>query len=357
LGLPLAHNFIVPFFITAESCPGRCVFCRVEVHTKVWSQRSEPQDIDSEIRRYLSYPKSPPERVELAFYGGSFTALDGPYRRRLLTHARDLKRQGIIKALRVSTRPDCLNEEELKELAWAGVDTVEMGAQSLVEAVLYHCRRGHTAQDVREAAGRLTAAGFKTGIHLMMGLPGDSREGFIFSVRETIGLKPDFVRIHPTLVLTGTPLALAMTQGEYHPLSREEAIAAGKTALKMFAAARIPVARLGLQETDELRSPGVILGGYHNPAFRSEVEEEICFDYVTRLADRVCLAAGKLELQVACGDMSSWIGRKRRNLERLTLALKPRRLAFRVDHQLSRGWVVFRDGGNWVKENIFTEER
>ncbi len=338
----LSRKFIVPIFVVNEACPGGCVFCRFKSLVGRQKGRVDPESIAKTVRTYLTYPRQRPKQVELAFYGGSFTALERAYQIELLAVAQSLRRQGLIDAVRISTRPDCLCKEELELLEEYQVKTVEIGAQSLCDEVLIKAGRGHTADDVVSAIARLKERGVATGIHLMAGLPGDSREGFVASVRKTIALQPDLVRVHPTLVLAHTPLAESFYRGEYQPLTQEEAIWAGRAALTLFAAARIPVARLGIQATEELGEPGVIIAGYYHPAMRARVEESLFFDMAAKLLAAGEPTVGGAEFFVAPRDKSNFIGHRRGNILRLMERFAMAQIEVKTLDSLERGELILK---------------
>ncbi len=339
----MSRNFIVPIFVANEACPGNCVFCSVKALSGAPKGRVDPETIAQTVRSYLTYPRQRPDRVQLAFYGGSFTALSRDYQIELLAAAGSLRRQGLIESVRISTRPDCLGKEELDLLAEHHVRTVEIGAQSLSDEVLVKAGRGHTAGDVISAIGSLKDRGFETGIHLMAGLPGDSREGFVASVRGAIVLKPDLVRVHLTLVLAQTPLAEAFYRGEYQPLSQDEAIGAGRAALTLFAAAGIPVARLGIQATEELTRPGVIIAGYYHPAMRAQVEESLFFDMAAILLAGRDAPAGRAEFFVAPRDRSNLVGQGRGNIAALKERFDLASIEVKIMDSLAKGSLALKE--------------
>ncbi|MDZ4165064.1 MAG: radical SAM protein, partial [Smithellaceae bacterium] len=349
----------IPVFIMNRGCPGQCVYCRVKslvglpgTVPDLWTERSEvvesglspsPDLVEKTVRAYLGYPRKKPELVQLAFYGGSFTSLEMAYQLALLEKADDLRRQGLIDSVRISTRPDCLGPAALDLLKAHHVTTVEVGAQSLEDRVLSMSNRGHTAMDVVSAIGRLKDRGFETGMHLMAGLPGDSREGFISSVERTIALRPHLVRVHPTLVLAGTPLAEAFARREYTPLSREEAIWAGKEALRRFGASGIPVIRLGLQATEELTRPGNIIAGFYHPSFRALVEEAIFYDLAASLLAGRKRNAGDATFIVSPRDVSNFVGHRRGNLVKLTDLFGLAAIELVTSPDLARGTVSLKE--------------
>jgi len=245
-----------------------------------------------------------------------------------------------VESIRISTRPDYIDAEGLDFLKKYSVRTVEIGAQSLADEVLRLSRRGHTAADVRQAVQLLRSRGFETGVHLMVGLPGDSPAGFARTVSETIALAPHTVRIHPTLVLAGTDLAAMWGRGDYEPLSMAEAITHCKQALINFAAAGIPVIRLGLQATPALEQAGSIMAGPYHPSFRSRVEEAIFFDLAAHLLNRLNAPGGEVAFSLSSGDVSAFRGPQNRNLAAIKEAFRLPSLTIAVDLHQPRGCLA-----------------
>jgi histone acetyltransferase (RNA polymerase elongator complex component) len=220
---------------------------------------------------------------QVAFYGGSFTAMERSNQILYLQEVQPFMSSGQIDSIRLSTRPDALDQKSLDFLTSFGVKTVEIGAQSMDDRVLFLSDRGHTAEDTASAVRRLMDYGFEVGVQLMIGLPGDNFKLFLHTLDRIIELRPHFVRIHPTLVLKGAPLESLWRAQRYFPLSLEEATQWLKVGLIKMERASIPVARLGLQPTEELRDH-VLAGPYH-PAFRHLVESAIAFDLVAQLLE------------------------------------------------------------------------
>jgi histone acetyltransferase (RNA polymerase elongator complex component) len=199
------------------------------------------------------------------------------------------------------------------ELSAAGVQTVELGVQSLDDEVLELSRRGHTARRAEDACRLLQAHGFSLGIQLMPGLPGDTVERSLQTMERVIALAPNFVRIYPTLVLAGTGLAELYRSGSYKPLSLSEAVALCKRLLLMARRASIPVIRMGIQATDMLDEPGTVLAGSYHPAFRQLVEGALYGDLLLQL-----LPGNPSTCVVRChpSRVSDVAGQRRENLER-----------------------------------------
>lgn len=298
---------IIPFFIPHAGCPHQCVFCN-QNHITGQDAPVAASSIRETIAAYLetSNTRMP---VQIAFYGGSFTALPRETQREYLEAAYPFITSGQIAALRLSTRPDCISAEILDLLQKYQVTIVELGAQSMDDQVLARSGRGHTAADTVNAVNLLKNRGFTIGLQLMPGLPGDSPDRFMDTIDRVIALRPDFVRIYPALVIRNTPLAELYTSGRYAPLSLDDAVILCKQALIQCESAGIEVIRIGLQATRELEKPGTILAGPHHPAFRQLVESSILLDEMrTVLAgwkekkDTVTLLVNPKEISVAIGQ-------------------------------------------------------
>jgi histone acetyltransferase (RNA polymerase elongator complex component) len=310
-------QLIIPIFIMHRGCPHRCIFCNVRKTAGNHPERLSEEAFCEIVNKYLESVKERPDRVQIAFYGGNFTGMAKGEQIELLKFARPFIKKGVVNSIRISTRPDCIDTECLDMLKAFGVTTVEIGAQSMMDDVLNLANRGHTSADVASSLKMLKQRGLETGMHLMVGLPGDSRSSFENTVEKTIALKPDSVRIHPTLVLEDTDLAKAYLSKAYIPLILAEAVEICKFALRKFEEARIPVIRIGLHTTREMEAPGNIIAGPHHPAFRSLVEESIYFDMASSLLDSERVRNKAVTFVLSPKDVSSFRGQKNRNLQRI----------------------------------------
>ncbi len=207
------------------------------------------------------------KRPEIAFFGGTFTNLPFDYMVGILEATRPFIQQGHFHSIRVSTRPDALDTERLQTMKQYGVRTVELGAQSMDDEVLVLSNRGHTAKDTTEAVRRLKDFGFKVGLQLMPGLPGDSPEIFATTITKAITLRPDLVRLYPALVLRGTALARFYRAGTYRPLSLDSAVGICTDACMRLESEGIPVIRIGLMSSPGLLAKGQIIAGPWHTAF------------------------------------------------------------------------------------------
>lgn len=343
---------IIPIFVLHQGCPQRCIYCNEEKAVGVGPPLITEAYFRETVSSYLTGKRRKKGPVQIAFYGGNFTGIDRARQRELLEMADIFIKQGLVESIRISTRPDYIDAAGLDLLKKFNVRTVEIGAQSLADDVLRLSRRGHTAADVRQAMELLKSSGFETGIHLMVGLPGDSPAGFARTVEATIALAPHTVRIHPTLVLAGTELAAMWAGGAYQPLSMAEAVAACRQALSKFAAAGIPVIRMGLQATPALEQAGNILAGPYHPSFRSLVEEAIFFDMTSRLLNRLHTKGGEITFSLSPGDVSSFRGSRNRNLEAIKEKFSLSLLTLAVDPGQSRGCLTAERAGKTERLTI-----
>jgi len=303
---------IIPFFIPHSGCPHQCVFCNQK---KITGQHKPlgATRLPQKINEYLRNDRSD-NPAQIAFYGGSFTALPQDTQTSFLEAVRPFIRSGRIKSIRLSTRPDCINREILDLLNEYHVETIELGAQSMNDRVLMLSGRGHTEADTVNAVTLLREYKFTVGLQLMPGLPGDSAHGFLNTVNKTIALKPDFVRLYPTIVIKDTPLEELYHTGRYAPLSFDEAVSLCRDALTRFEQKGIKVIRIGLQPTEELRKPGTIVAGPYHPSFRQHVESSIFLDKMRDILTGKISLGHRAVILVNPSDISASIGQKRSNI-------------------------------------------
>ena len=226
-------------------------------------------------------------QAEIAFFGGSFTAVDGDYRRSLLYAASEYVREfpEIYYGIRCSTRPDCIDEEILDELKLYGMTAVELGAQSMNDEVLKANLRGHTAEDVRRASRLIKAYGFQLGLQMMTGLYKDTVQSCIDTAREFAALGADTVRIYPTVILRGTMLDELRENGVYDSFSFEETVELCADLLEFFEKENIPVIRLGLHASEGVEN--AMTGGVYHPALGEIVKGRIMLRRILEQAEKL----------------------------------------------------------------------
>ena len=308
-----ARESIIPVFVPHLGCPNNCVFC----NQRRISGQQKPATADTvraaieEADRIL--PKG--QRRQLAFYGGSFTAIPAVQQEKLLSAAAEYLEQGRINSIRLSTRPDAIDGTVLDRLERFGVETVELGAQSLDDDVLVLSGRGHTAQDVADASKLIKSRGFKLILQMMTGLPGDSKEKDIETAEKIIALEPDGVRIYPTVIVRDTELYDMWQGGEYREHSVEDAVETCAELVPLFESAGIPIIRLGLNPTDDL-SGGDAVGGAYHPALGELVRSRIMLNKARQLLAGV-EAGSRVMLEVGKGKTSQMTGQHRCNIKTL----------------------------------------
>ncbi|MBR5519749.1 MAG: radical SAM protein [Clostridia bacterium] len=308
----MAKNAILPIFIPHLGCPNDCVFCDQRSISGAIAAPT-PEDLRNAIEDGLAR-LSPTVQPELAFYGGSFTAIDPALQEAYLAVAEPFLREGRLSSIRISTRPDAISPEILARLIRYGVKTVELGAQSMDDRVLAACRRGHTAEDTRRAARALRDAGLSLVLQMMVGLPEDSAEGAVATAHALAELLPDAVRIYPTVVIEKTALAALWQQGRYAALTPDDAAEICARLIAVFSVRNIPILRIGLNESVGL-AERVVAGAYH-PALG-----ELCYAraYLHRMRAmlRTLPAVSAVTVRVAPSRASVAAGHRRENLEAL----------------------------------------
>jgi len=334
-------NLVVPVFIPHKGCPHQCVFCN---QNKITGSNSAPTV--EEVREYLACHLSPEtSHAVIAFYGGSFTGLPAMEQDGYLSVAGEFVARGFAKGLRLSTRPDRMDEGIAGRLKAKGVITVELGVQSLDDGVLKASGRGHTAQDAVNAAECVKSAGLELGIQIMCGLPGDTPDSFKATVGRVIELNPHLIRIYPLLVVINSPLEGVLRRNEYVPLGIDEAVSLCADAVRRFREAGIKVIRVGLQPSKELEES--LLAGPYHPAFGHLVESELAFQrmkaalsaFVGRDAHGApeVLPATPYEFLVHPADLSVYKGIRCGNVRKLALLNEGSEISIRADAGVEKG--------------------
>jgi histone acetyltransferase (RNA polymerase elongator complex component) len=305
---------IVPIFIPNQGCPYRCIYCQQEKITSQSFQDVNSSTIARTLDQALRSDRFDPSRKpEVAFYGGTFTNLTTARMKELLGAVSPYLQQGLFNSIRFSTRPDSVLNKPLDLLKNMGVSTVELGAQSMVDEVLKHSRRGHTAQDTVESVRMLKEFGFKVGVQLMPGLPGDTQERFMETVEKVIRLRPHMVRLYPTIVLKGTVLEKWFQEKKYHPMPLAKAVNICQESCVRLEDNGIPVIRIGLMSSKTLLEDGQIVAGPWHKAFGFLVRSELYQQRIESYLPEWGLAA-KISLRVPHRELPLVRGYKNRGL-------------------------------------------
>lgn len=304
----------VALFIPHNGCPYQCSFCNQRGITGEAYQPA-PRDVTDAVTRALGTYNGTAENMELAFFGGSFTAIDRDYMVSLLEAAQPYIKMGALCGIRVSTRPDCIDEEILSLLKAYGVTSIELGAQSMDDTVLKANGRGHSAKAVMDASRLIREYGFSLGLQMMTGLYKSTPQCDIETAKRIAALAPDTVRIYPTITLKGTALEALYRSGAYIPPTLEETVGLCSYLLSFFKERGIPVIRLGLHDSESLKEEK-IAGPYH-PALRELCESRLLLLNIKKQIEDKKLPGGTLTLRVNPKAVSKACGQKRRNLAEL----------------------------------------
>ena len=305
----MRYHYTIPIFVPHRACPFRCIFCDQE---KISGHRGVPdgQEVRRIIEKHLATIPGERSHVEIGFFGGTFTGIPREDQALYLGIAQDYKKSGKVRDIRLSTRPDFIDEEVLGFLEEYGVGTIELGAQSLDDEVLIRSARGHTAQDIREASALIRNSGFRLGLQLMVGLPGDSREIAVNSAKNTVRLGASDARIYPVVVIRGTMLEEMYRSGKYHPLPVDEAASVSAEMLRTLEDGGVNVIRIGLHPSEGLLSGHELVAGPFHPSFREIVMTRIWEDQFLPLLkekqkSRLTVTVPAEQLNFAIGHRSS----------------------------------------------------
>ncbi len=315
----MKKQYIIPIFVPHLGCPNDCIFCN-QKSISGQKEKMTKEKAKEIIDDYLKNIKEDAE-IEIAFYGGSFTAIETKLQEELLQTAYEYIKTKKVESIRISTRPDCIDKETLKRLKKYKVKTIELGVQSANDYILKRTNRGHNFEDVKKASKMIRWNGFKLGHQMMVGLPESTRIDEINTAKALIKLKPQMVRIYPVLVVKNTKLEKEYKEGKYEPLPLVQAVEVCKELVRMFADKNIDIIRVGLQNTDEIAEPEkeeseVVAGPYH-PAFRQLVESAMWYDAIVGKIKKLNVKVKEVEVTVNPIDINNVIGHKKENVLKL----------------------------------------
>ena len=276
----MSHSNI-SIFVPHKGCPNDCSFCNQRTISGQ-TVPATPEDVRKAVETAIEYNVNP-KNTEIAFFGGSFTAIEREYMCSLLTAAKCFLDSHKFKGIRVSTRPDCIDKDVLETLKNYGVTAIELGAQSMDDNVLSANRRGHTADDVRRASALIKDYGFELGLQMMTGLYESDFKNDFYTAEEIVKLMPDTVRIYPTVVLKNTHLGYLQEFGEYKAPTAEESAPFCAELLQLFESNNIKVIKLGLHSSEAVE--GDMIGGAYHPAFRELCEGHIYLEKMLKKLD------------------------------------------------------------------------
>jgi len=317
---------IIPVFVPHAGCPHKCCFCNQKL---ISGQMQIPtnEEICSTVEQYRSVAGNYAQ-VQLAFYGGSFTGIPEVEQERYLRCVQKYMEEGFIDTIRISTRPDCINEETLARLTKYGVTVIELGVQSMDDNVLSKSNRGHKIEDTIKAAKLIKQKGFTLGIQTMPGLPGSNTVSDYETACQVVALKPAIVRIYPTIIIKDTELEDMYKNGMYKPMQLSETVELCAGLFLYYQQNDIEVIRMGLQSSDNISEGGSIVAGPYHPAFGQLVKSRILLgNMVTAIEHNKLSGDGFtisceetsdnkkfLTIKVNENELSDYVGQKRCNI-------------------------------------------
>lgn len=304
----------ISVFIPHIGCPHRCSFCDQRSISGA-AHAPSAGEVAVLLEEQAPHLAQRGMQAEIAFFGGSFTAVPREYMISLLecAHAAVEKYPQVYCGIRCSTRPDCIDDEIIAILKSYGMTAVELGAQSMSDEVLQANERGHSAEDVSRASRLISEAGISLGLQMMTGLYRDTEESVRLTCREFIALKPDTVRIYPTVILKHTRLGRLFESGEYQTFGFEQTVDLCAELLRDFSAAGVRVIRMGLHASTDVESE--MLGGVYHPAFREIVESRLFLNDVKQ--ELLKMEKGHYILYTDSRNISRAVGQKRSNIAAL----------------------------------------
>ncbi len=257
---------IYPVFIPEWGCSRQCIYC----DQKKISATDDPS-LDQALPRIKAFiQKHRNIQKQVAFYGGSFTALDQSVRQSLIDAIAPLLDD--LSSFRISTRPDAIDSEILTWCTANRIRTIELGIQDFSNSVLLQCQRPYDSDTAHNACDLIKTSGLELGVQLMPGLPGWTQETLEYNHHCLKTILPQYLRLYPTIVIRNTALHRLYARGGYTPLSMNDAIIQCADYQALASAYDISVIKLGIPST--LDPEDIIAGPYH-PAFGELVKAEL----------------------------------------------------------------------------------
>jgi histone acetyltransferase (RNA polymerase elongator complex component) len=337
---PVFKPFIIPIFIPHCGCPHQCIFCNQRAITGRSGVIPTANEINAIVNEFLGYKRKNRSWTEVSFFGGNFLGIGPKHIQTLLDHVVPFAESKKIDGIRFSTRPDTIDKERLNLIRPYPVSTIELGVQSMDDRVLRQANRGHSAEDTVQAVTLLKRKKYTIGLQMMTGLPGDTDALCLETARQIIDLKPDFVRIYPTLVIAGSPLANWYQKGKYQPLSLEKCVGQLKTLYLLFRKHGINVIRMGLQASEDLDDPSTVLAGPYHPALGHMVFSKIFLDAAAEKIRKKTSPKDTVTITVHPRDLSRMQGLNKKNIDTLKQMFDIQKLDLTTDVSLEKNDII-----------------
>lgn len=345
----MKSHYIIPIFVPHKGCPHDCVFCNQK---RITGQIKEVDAafVEGEIEKYLKTIPQNGSFVEVSFFGGSFTGLPVDEQIELLKPAKKALDRGLVDAIRLSTRPDYIDDYILKTLKDYGVSIIELGVQSMDDDVLYESNRGHTVEDVYNASALIKKYGFTLGLQMMVGLPGDNLSKDIHTAEEFIKINPAMVRIYPALIIRDTYMEDMYRKGEYKPLSVDEAVNICSRLYLKFTDKGINIIRIGLQPTENINLGRDVVSGPFHPAFRELVESVLLNEILLYLCKK--LDSTSICIYVNSRTISKLFADKKRYFKKTVGMVENAKVNVKIDDSVPNDAIRVDDGEHSLKMSI-----
>lgn len=327
----MKKNYTIPIFTPEKACPFRCIYCnQYSIANKTKAPTIE--EVKATLEKYLkTFPPYGTKRV--GFFGGNFTGMPIEEQNQYLETVLPYVKSGEIESIMLSTRPDYISEEILINLKKYHVETIELGVQSLDPEVLIKSGRGHNTDVVKKSATLISKNGFKLGLQMMIGLPGDTLEKSMKTAQEIIDLGAHCTRIYPTLVIQDTLLETIYKSGEYTPLSLEQAVEWSKHIIKLFIENKVTILRIGLHPSEGLINGNSLVAGPFHVSFKELVLSALWKEIIEKKLFKKNLASGKLTIEVPEKSINAAIGYKSVNKKEWLQRFKT--VSFRINNTLT----------------------
>lgn len=331
------NHYIIPIFVPHEGCPHNCVFCNQNSITGS-TEKVTAKTVKETVEEYLKTINRDNSVIEISFFGGTFTAIPLENQVELLAVAKYYKDEGLVDYIRLSTRPDYIDDIILDNLKKFSVDIIELGVQSMNDQVLKLSGRGHSKADTVNASIKIKEYGFILGHQIMLGLPGDTFQRDIETCYESLKLKPDICRIYPALVLKNTPMEVMYRRDEYRPYTLEEAVEIGKIVYSIYSFHNVKIIRVGLQATDNIAEGRDIVDGPYHPAFRELIEGSLLCDMIL---EQIKNLEGEVILYINHKYISKLYANKKQFFNDMKRYIATDKLTVLLDNTLEIGKVKF----------------
>ena len=303
------NQYTIPIFIPHKGCPHACVFCN-QRRISGTIKDTTVEDVDNIIKEYLDYYLNTDKKIEIAFFGGSFTGIDLSLQEAYLKVAYKYIIDGKVDSIRLSTRPDYINDEILTLLTKYGVKTIELGVQSMNDEILDKAKRGHTRDDVINASNLIRQYGIRLGHQIMIGLPYSSIDSEVYTIKECLKLEPEQLRIYPVYVIEDSELYDMYEAGEYKALEIGEAVDRCVAVIHECQKTNVQIIRLGLQSTSEITAKNANIYGPVSDNFAEYVMAALIRE---RIENEIVNKDGDIVVYVPKRYISATIGPKKIN--------------------------------------------